>query len=83
MLQTESVTFPPLRLKTHYRQTGEAKASLSPGLLLHLISAEEPAADVFRAVQKTKGAKGQRGPARDSHADHLAVWQRQKYYDKS
>lgn len=60
MLQTESVTFLPLRLKTHYRQTGEAKASLSPGVFLPLISVEDLATNVFRVVKKRKGAKEQR-----------------------
>lgn len=77
------MTFPPLKLKTHYRQTGEAKASLSPGLFLHLISVEELATDVFRAVKKRKGAKKPRKSARDNHADHFSVWQKLNYYDKS
>lgn len=58
MLQTESVTFLPLRLKTHYRQTGETKASLSPGVFLPLISVEDLATNVFRAVKKKKRCKG-------------------------
>lgn len=51
------MTFPPLRLKTHYTETGEAKASLSPGRFLHLISAEEAGIDVFRAVKKRRKEK--------------------------
>lgn len=77
------MTFPPLRLKTHYRQTGEAKASLSPGLFLHLISVEELAIDVFRAAKTRKGAKEQRKSARDNYADHFSVWQKLNYYDKN
>lgn len=77
------MTFPPLRLKTHYRQSGEAKASLSPGLFFHLISVEELATEVFRAVKRRKGAKEQSKSTRDNDAEQLAVWQRLNQYEKT
>lgn len=77
------MTFPPLGLKTLHRQSGEAKASVSPGLFLQLISVEGLATDVFRAAKPRKGAKEQRKSARDNHADHSSAWQKLNCYDKS